>query len=60
MFACLLAWAGHDLTAAAPEGPPEKDLAVCMDLAWDVTWKRFYLQAAYWKARRHGLLRMTR
>jgi len=43
MLACLLAWAGHGLPAAAPAGPPNEDPAVCMDRAWNATWKRFYL-----------------
>ena len=42
-IACLLAWAGHGLPTAAPGGPPDENPAVCMDRAWEVTWKRFYL-----------------
>jgi len=42
-LACLLAWAGHDLAAAAADNPPNRSLAVCVDKAWDISWKRFYL-----------------
>jgi hypothetical protein len=43
IFACLLAWTSHDLTAVAPENSSTPSLAVCVDQAWDVSWKRFYL-----------------
>ena len=37
MFTCLLAWARHDLTAAAPDKSPNGSLAVCVDKAWDIS-----------------------
>jgi len=43
LIVCLLAWAGRDSAAAAAENLPAKSPAVCMDQAWDVSWKRFYL-----------------
>jgi hypothetical protein len=43
LIVCLLAWASRNSVAAEAGDSPSPSPAVCMDQAWKVSWKRFYL-----------------